>query len=104
MDETDAGLVQVGVLFRQSQRLFVKIDTHHFLSLSQRPGVHGEAAGIAAQVEDTLARAETRQQLSIVALVEKEAGLVLAAGGDAEADAMFGDHGRRRRLGLPAIE
>ena len=44
------------------------------------------------------------KRLAIVALVEEEAGLVLAAGGDAEADAMFRDDFRRRRLRRPAIE
>ena len=48
-----------------------------------------EAAGVAAQVEHAAAGAELGEHPAIVALVDEEAGLVLAAGRDAEAHAVL---------------
>ena len=90
--------------FARAMRLLVEVDADHLVGAAQRLGVDGEAAGVAAQVEHALARAERGQQPAVVALVEEEAGLVLAARRHAEAHAVLGDDLRRRRLRRPAIE
>ena len=51
-----------------------------------------------------LPRQNWPERLAVVALVEEEAGLVLAARGDAELQPVLGDDVRRRRLGRPAVE
>ena len=104
LDEADVHLIQPGVLPGQGERLFVEIDADHFLGAAERLGVNGETAGVAAEIEHAAAGAEGGQRPAVVALVEKEAGLVLAAGGHAEADAVFRDDFRRRRFRGVAVE
>ena len=91
LHEADARLVQVGVLLGQGDGLLVEVDAHHLLGLAQRLGVDGEAARVAAQVQHAPARAELRQRLAVVALIEEEAGLVLAARRHPEPQAVLGD-------------
>ena len=83
---------------------FIEIDAHHLRRFAECLGIDREAAGVAAQIEHRLAGAETGQRAAIVALIEKEAGLVLAARRHPKADAVLGDDRRRRRFGGPAIE
>ena len=85
------GLFSLAFCRGQREGLLVEIDADHLVGLAERLGVDGEAAGVAAQIEHALAAAERGEALAIVALIEEEAGLVLAAGGDAEPHAMLGD-------------
>src|SRR5260370_9376821 len=66
--------------------------------------MHRETPRVAAQVENAPAGAEYGQSLAVVTLIEKEAGLVLTAGSDPKAHAVFRNNCRRRRIGRPAIE
>ena len=104
LHEAEPYLVEAGVLLRQGQGLLIQIDADDFLGSTQGLGIDREAARVAAQVEDAPAGAEGCQQAAIVALIEEEAGLVLAARGHPEADAMLGDRLWRRGLGRPAVE
>src|SRR5207253_3108678 len=64
----------------------------------------GEATGVATEIEHAAAGAETCNGLAIVALVDEETGLVLAAGSDAKLHPVLTDDARRRRFGRAAIE
>ena len=102
--EGDAHLIQVGVLLGQLEGALVEIDADDLLGFAERLGVDGEAAGVAAQVEDAFACTEAGKILAVVALIDEEAGLVLAAGRDAEAHAVLRDRERSRRLRRAAVE
>src|SRR5207253_6113733 len=79
LHETNARLVQVGILPCQPERFLVQVDADDFLGFPDYLGINGKTPRIAAEVQNPLARAEAGQGLAIIALVEKKAGLVFAA-------------------------
>ena len=103
LDEARAHVVELGVAARDVEHGFIDVDAGHFSGAAHR-GVHAETAGVAAQVEHALALDVARQPLAVLALVGEETGLVRAGRVGAEADAVFGDDRRRRRLGTTEVE
>ena len=104
LDEPRLDAVQRGILLRQFHRLLVEVHAYHLGGLPQSLGVDGESARVAAEVQDSLARAEVRQIVPVVALVEEEAGLVFAARRHTKANSMLGDDPGRGRIGRAAVE
>src|SRR5205085_3001284 len=98
LNETDAGLIEIGVAASQGQRFLIEIDPRHFLGAAFGLGIDGESAGVATKVEDAPVFAESGQPLTIVPLVEKKTGFVLAARGDSKTDAIFADNFRCGRF------
>src|SRR5439155_8659989 len=104
LHESDARLVEVGILPGEGKNLLIQVHANHLTGPAQRLGAYRKATGVTAQVEHALAATEAGQRLAIVALVEEVTGLVLAARRHAEALAMLGDGRRRRRLPRPVVE
>ena len=75
MDEVDADVVQVHVPLGHLDGLLIKVDRGDFRGAGQLGG-DGEAAGVAAEVEDLEALGEGAEAAAVVALVAEEAGLV----------------------------
>src|SRR5690606_14118212 len=97
-----AHVVQARIALGDLDHVLVDVDAGD-LGRAARGGVHGEAAGVAAQVEHALAGDLAREPLAVLALVGEEAGLVRAGRVGAEAHAMLGDHRRLRRT-APAVD
>src|SRR5690606_34674954 len=101
LDELRAHVVQACIALGDLDHVLVDVDAGD-LGRAAGGGVHGEAAGVAAQVEHALAGHLAREPLAVLALVGEEAGLVRTGRVGAEADAVLGDH-RRLRRATPAV-
>ena len=97
LHEADLRVVQARIAFGDFKDLLVEINPNDLRGAADRHGGDAEAAGIAAQVEDAFASAEFREQFAVVALVNKEAGLVPGARRGMELHAVLVDHRGRRR-------
>ena len=75
MHEVDADVVEVGVPLGHLDGLLVEVDRGDFRGAGELGG-DGEAAGVAAEVEDLEALGEGAEAAAVVALVAEEAGLV----------------------------
>src|SRR5262249_11333930 len=104
LEKADARLVQVGVLFGEFDCFLVEVEANDFRGPAKRLGIDGESSRVTAEVEYAPAGAEVGERPAVVALVEKEAGLVLGSGRDAEPDAVLRYCHRRRRLRRATIE
>src|SRR5690606_27567457 len=89
-------VVEAGVALGDLNHRLVDVDAGDLGGAAHRC-VHGEAAGVAAQVQHALARHLAREPLAVLALVGEEAGLVRPGRVGAEADPVLGDDGRLRR-------
>src|SRR5690606_19668119 len=101
LDELRAHAVQARIALGDLDHVLVDVDAGD-LGRAAGGGVHGEAAGVAAQVEHALAGHLAREPLAVLALVGEEAGLVRTGRVGAEADTVLGDH-RRLRRATPAV-
>src|SRR5262249_10541119 len=104
LHEAHRGPVEARVLPGEFDGLLIQVHADDLVRPAQGPGVDGEAARVAAQVDHAPAAAERGEVLTIVALVEEEARLVLAPRGDSETHAMLPDHGRRGRVRRAAVK
>src|SRR5437763_5919629 len=67
LNEADPRLIQVGVLLRQIESVFVEIDRYHFVSVSQDLGMHRETPRVATKVQNATAGAKSGESLAGVA-------------------------------------
>ena len=104
LDVADVRVVELGIRLGQFERAFIEVEANDFVRVAESLRIDAEAAGVAADVEHAFAAAELGEALAVVALIEKEARLVLAARRDAKLQPVLENHVRRRRLRSPAIE
>ena len=103
MHEVDADVVQVHVPLGHLDGLLVQVDASDFGGAGELSG-DGEAAGVAAEIEDLESLGEGAEAAAVIALVAEEAGLVAFGEVDLldhaefldlhEADGRFRDVGR----------
>ena len=98
LDEVRFDGVELRVAAGDLQRMFVEINARDLGRVAEMLGRDREPAGVAAQIEDTLAGGEVGESAAIVSLIAEEAGLVSAEKLDAKLRAEFLHDNRSRQL------